>query len=55
MADEVTSRALRYSVVVPVYNEAKNIGKLCRAVQEPLPPGYELLSVHDFDGRHLAA
>jgi glycosyltransferase involved in cell wall biosynthesis len=41
MPDEVTSQALRYSVVVPVYNEAENIGKLCRAVKEQLPPGYD--------------
>jgi len=49
MPDEVTSQGLRYSVVVPVYNEAENIGKLCRAVKEQLPPGHQLLSVYDFN------
>lgn len=42
--------APRYSVVVPVFNEADTIGPLCRAVLEELPPGYELLVCYDFEG-----
>jgi dolichol-phosphate mannosyltransferase len=38
---------LRYSVVVPVFNEAANIGLFCRAVVAQLPPGYELLVCYD--------
>jgi glycosyltransferase involved in cell wall biosynthesis len=38
-----------YSVVVPVYNEADNIGPLCRAALEQLAGNYELLIVYDFD------
>jgi dolichol-phosphate mannosyltransferase len=41
---------LRYSVVVPVYNEARAIGPFCRAARQALPPGYELLVCHDFAG-----
>lgn len=40
--------APRYSLVVPVYNEGRNIGELCRAVRTQAPPGYELLICHDF-------
>jgi glycosyltransferase involved in cell wall biosynthesis len=39
---------LRYSIVVPVYNEGKNIAAYCRAVREQAPAGYELLICHDF-------
>jgi len=39
----------RYSMVVPVFNEAENIGPLCRAALD-WPPGYELLICYDFDG-----
>ena len=38
---------LRYSIVVPVFHEAANIGPFCRAVVEELPPGYELLVCYD--------
>lgn len=38
---------LRYSVVVPVFNEAANIGPFCAAVREAFPPGYELLVCYD--------
>jgi len=38
----------RYSVVVPVFNEAENIGAFCRAAVSELPPGYELLVCYDF-------
>jgi dolichol-phosphate mannosyltransferase len=37
----------RYSVVVPVFHEADNIGPFCRAVRDALPPGYELLVCYD--------
>jgi glycosyltransferase involved in cell wall biosynthesis len=40
----------RYSVVVPVYNEAAIIGEFCRRARAELPPGYELLICHDFPG-----
>lgn len=40
---------LRYSVVVPVFHEADNIGPFCRAVRESFPPGYELLVCYDMD------
>lgn len=39
----------RYSVVVPVFNEAGNIGPLCRAALS-WPAGYELLVCYDFEG-----
>jgi glycosyltransferase involved in cell wall biosynthesis len=42
--------APRYSVVVPVFNEAENIGPFCRKARAELPPGYELLVCYDFDG-----
>ena len=38
---------LRYSVVVPVFNEAANIGPFCRAVISELPAGFELLVCYD--------
>lgn len=37
----------RYSLVVPVYNEGRNIAAFCRALKVA-PPGYELLICHDF-------
>lgn len=37
----------RYSVVVPVFHEAGNIGAFCRVVRASLPPGYELLVCYD--------
>lgn len=40
----------RYSLVVPVFNEAEAIGPYCRAARAGLPPGYELLIAYDFDG-----
>jgi dolichol-phosphate mannosyltransferase len=39
----------RYSIVVPVYNEADNIGALCKAVVRELPTGSEMLVCYDFD------
>lgn len=40
---------LRYSVVVPVYNEGANIAAFCARAVAMLPPGGELLVVYDFD------
>jgi glycosyltransferase involved in cell wall biosynthesis len=40
----------RYSVVVPVFHEAENIGPFCRAVRDAFPPGYELLVCYDMPG-----
>src|SRR4051812_13402664 len=45
----MTAAALRYTVVVPVYNEAANIGAFCRKARAELPPGFELLICYDFD------
>jgi dolichol-phosphate mannosyltransferase len=39
---------LRYSVVVPVFNEAENIGVLCRRCRAELPPDGEVLICYDF-------
>lgn len=39
----------RYSVVVPVFNEAVNIGAFCRGALAALPSGYELLICYDFE------
>lgn len=40
----------RYSIVVPVYNEAAVIGATCRALRDAMPPGGEMLVCYDFDG-----
>jgi dolichol-phosphate mannosyltransferase len=40
--------SFRYSVVVPVYNEAAVIGEYCRRARAELPPGFELLICYDF-------
>ena len=39
----------RYSVVLPVFNEAGNIAAYCRKARAELPCGYELLVCYDFD------
>ena len=44
---EAAGPAPRYSVVVPVFHEAGNIGAFCRAVRASFPPGYELLVCYD--------
>jgi dolichol-phosphate mannosyltransferase len=44
-----TSPDLRYSVIVPVFNEADNIGRFCWKAIRELPAGYELLICYDFD------
>ena len=48
--DAAPPDGLRYSVVVPVFNEAENIGPYCARARAELPPGYELLVCYDFDG-----
>ncbi len=40
---------LRYSLVVPVYNEGENIAAFCRALKQA-PGPYELLICHDSPG-----
>src|SRR5262245_30318543 len=39
----------RYSIVLPVFNEAANIGAFCRKARADLPPAYELLVCYDMD------
>ncbi len=39
----------RFSVVVPVYNEGRNIETWCRAAAQAFPPGGEFLVVYDFE------
>jgi glycosyltransferase involved in cell wall biosynthesis len=41
---------LRYSIVVPVFNEADNIAEFCAKAMKELPSGFELLICYDFDG-----
>ena len=43
------SQEYRYSIVVPVFNEAAIIGHFCRRAKTDLPAGYELLICFDFD------
>jgi glycosyltransferase involved in cell wall biosynthesis len=40
---------LRYSLVVPVYNEGENIGSFCRAAAGALQPPCEVLFCYDFE------
>lgn len=40
---------LRYSIVVPVFNEAEVIGMFCKSALA-LPPGFELLICYDREG-----
>lgn len=40
---------LRYSIVVPVYNESEVIGKYCAKAVKELPGNYELLICYDMD------
>ena len=44
------SKPPRYSVVVPVFNEAEVIGELCRRARAELPGDYEFLICYDFAG-----
>ena len=39
----------RYSIVLPVFNEAEVIGDFCKKAVAELPPGYELLICYDMD------
>jgi glycosyltransferase involved in cell wall biosynthesis len=41
-------RPCRYSIVVPVYNEAAGIAALCRELKSKLPGQYEVLICYDF-------
>jgi len=49
-APQTATPALRFSLVVPVYNEGANIGAYCRAAREQLAGDYELIIAYDFDG-----
>ena len=52
MAAQATSAdgaSLRFSLVVPVFNEGANIGAYCRAARAQLGEGYELIVAYDFD------
>jgi dolichol-phosphate mannosyltransferase len=49
-SSQQTQPAYAYSVVVPVFNEAANIGNLCQTALRELPGNYELLICYDFDG-----
>ncbi|HEV7556917.1 MAG TPA: glycosyltransferase, partial [Kofleriaceae bacterium] len=41
---------MRYSIVLPVFDEADNIGSFCKKARAELPAGYELLICYDKDG-----
>ena len=41
------AQSLRYSIVVPVFNEANNIDVFCRRARAELRPGYELILCYD--------
>jgi glycosyltransferase involved in cell wall biosynthesis len=45
----LTGHDFDYSMVVPVFNEAENIGAFCRTAKAQLPGNYELLICYDFD------
>ncbi len=49
MGSDADPAGLRYSVVVPVFNESANIGVLCRRLRHELPPNFELLICYDLD------
>jgi len=40
---------MRYSIVLPVFNEADNIGPFCQRANKELPPDFELLICYDQD------
>src|SRR5262245_723031 len=40
---------MRYSIVLPVFNEAENIGPFCRRALAELPPDFELLICYDHE------
>lgn len=43
------NETLRYSIVLPVFNEADNIHTLCKKVRDELPSGHELLVCYDME------
>lgn len=43
----MTTTPLRYSLVIPVWNEGAHAAELCRALRSACPPGYETLVVYD--------
>jgi len=45
----MTASPLRYSVVVPVFNEDEMIVEFCAKAVKELPPNYELLVCYDLD------
>ncbi|HWE01593.1 MAG TPA: glycosyltransferase [Tepidisphaeraceae bacterium] len=47
--DAIDAQTLRYSIVLPVFNEAENIGAYCSKAMKELPSGFELLICYDFD------
>jgi dolichol-phosphate mannosyltransferase len=49
MQDGRAIQRLRYSVVLPVFNEGQNIAAYCRSARSSLPPNYELLVCYDFE------
>ena len=51
MSDEAAGEAspLRYSLIVPVYNESATIARFCAAAVQNLSDNYELLVCYDFD------
>lgn len=50
MSDATSNATPRYSLVVPVFNEAANIAAFCQAARERLPPEGEVLIAYDFEG-----
>lgn len=47
--NDASEPTFRYSVVVPVFNEAEVIPIYCSKARNELPPGYELLICYDMD------
>jgi len=45
----MTNETLRYSIVLPVFNEADNIRASCKKVRDELPSGNELLVCYDME------
>jgi glycosyltransferase involved in cell wall biosynthesis len=48
--EESKAGSFQYSVVVPVFNEAENIGTFCKQALQSLVGNYELLICYDFPG-----
>ena len=49
MAIETSQHEPRFAIVVPVFNEAENIGSFCRKAVGELPGNYEVLICYDFE------